>query len=264
MKDIPLITTIGADGIATLTMNRPQLRNAFDEDLINRICDEMGRLSTDESIRIIVLTGSGDVFCAGADLNMMQRVSNYSASENRDDARRLGHMLSAINNSKKPTIARVNGPAMGGGVGLIAACDIAIGVENAFFAFSEVRVGLIPAMISPFILQAISPRRARRYFLTGERFDAECAFQIELLHRVVASDRLDEAIDELCDTLLTCAPNAITESKKLIDAVKDRPIDEKIIDETAKRIAGVRSSSEGREGISAFLEKRKPSWVKDK
>ncbi|NNL89148.1 MAG: gamma-carboxygeranoyl-CoA hydratase, partial [Marinicaulis sp.] len=178
MTEQSLITTIDKRGVARLTLNRPEVRNAFDEGLIHNICDTMGRLGADENVRIIVLTGTGSVFCAGADLNMMSRVAGYTQTENTDDARRLAHMLWSIYHSPKPTIARVNGPAMGGGLGLIAACDISIGVDDAFFALSEVRVGLIPAVISPFVIEAIGPQQARRYFLSGEKFDAERAKEL--------------------------------------------------------------------------------------
>lgn len=261
MKDLSLITTIDSNGVAKLTMSRPDVRNAFDETMIHRICDEIARLSSDDGVRILILTGAGSVFSAGADLNMMKRAAGYSASENKDDARRLAHMLSAIHGSNKPTIARVNGPAMGGGVGLVAACDIAITVDSSFFALSEVRVGLIPAVISPFVLQAIGAREARRYFLTGERFDAAKARHIGLVHDTVPDGDLDNAVDKICDALLAGGPEAITAAKHLIYAVQGQPIDNKVIDETAKRIASTRASAEGREGITSFLEKRRPSWT---
>lgn len=261
MSEQFLITTIDGNGIARLTMNRPELRNAFNEEIITEICEAFGRFHSDPDIRAIILTGAGKAFSAGADLNMMKRAAGYSAAENKDDARRLAHMLNAIYTSPKPTIARVNGPAMGGGLGLIAACDIAIGSDSSFFALSEVRLGLIPAVISPFVIDAIGSRQARRYFVTGERFDAVTAKDIGLLHRVEAAGALDRAIDETIADILACGPSAQDEAKCLIRAVNHREIDKNILDETAGDIARLRTSDEGKEGIGAFLEKRKPNWV---
>ncbi|MBI1392716.1 MAG: enoyl-CoA hydratase/isomerase family protein [Alphaproteobacteria bacterium] len=263
MKDKTLQTTIDARGVATLTLNRPDTRNAFDEEMISAICDAFGRYGNDGSVRAIVMTGAGKAFCAGADLSMMQRAAGYSTDENRDDARRLAYMLHSINNCPKPVIARVNGPAMGGGVGIVAACDIAVASEDAFFALSEVRLGLIPAVISPFVVQAIRPQEARRWFLTGERFAAETAKRIGLVHMVAMGAQLDATIDALLQNILAGGPHAQKEIKSLINAVAYRPIDAKVMEDTANRIATVRASSEGKEGIASFLEKRKPNWVKD-
>ncbi len=263
MTEQTLITTIDSRGIARLTMNRPELRNAFHEALISDICESIGRFQSDPAIRAIVLTGAGKAFSAGADLNMMKRAAGFSATENKDDARRLAHMLHSIYSSPKPTIALVNGPAMGGGLGLIAACDIAIGAETAFFALSEVRLGLIPAVISPFVIDAMGVRQARRYFLTGERFDAATAKDIGLLHIVKPTAELESALDAMLNNILTCGPTAMHEVKSLIRAGLHRPINEKLLDDTAARIARLRTSKEGKEGITAFLDKRKPNWVKD-
>lgn len=263
MKDQHLITTVDKRGVARLTMNRPELRNAFNEALIGEICDAMGRLSADINVRVIVLTGAGSAFSAGADLNMMKRVAEFSAAENKDDARRLAHMLSSIYSSTKPTVALVNGPAMGGGVGLTAACDIAIAADTAFFALSEARLGLIPAVISPFVVQAIGARQARRYFLTGERFDAETARRLGLVHMVAMLEQLEATLDGVINDLLACGPVAQDEAKDLIRAVADRPVTDAVMEETAGRIARLRASKEGKEGVTAFLEKRKPNWVKN-
>ncbi len=257
-----VITSIDQNGIARVTLNNPEIRNAFNEEMIGQICDTMGQLSNNEDVRVIVLTGAGKAFSAGADLNMMKRVAQYSPAENKDDARRLAHMLDSIYNAPKPTIALVNGPAIGGGLGLIAACDIAIASEDAFFALSEVRVGLIPAVISPYVIEAIGVRQARRFFLTGERFDATTARRIELVHKVVMPVQLEASLEETVADLLVCAPSAQTHAKDLIRTVAFEPIDHKLTDETATRIAALRASPEGREGISAYLEKRKPNWVK--
>ena len=262
MENQILRTTIDNRGVARLTMNRPEIRNAFNEKLICDICDAMGRLNSDKSVRAIVLTGAGEAFSAGGDLNMMKRAGEASAAENKDDARRLAHMLHSIYSSPHPTIALVNGAAMGGGVGLTAACDIAIASESAFFALSVVRLGLIPAVISPFVVEAMGPRQARRYFLTGERFDAETARRIGLVHMVAMAAQLDETLDGVVKNLLACGPVAQGEAKDLIESVANRPITESIMEETAGRIARVRASAEGKEGIAAFLEKRKPNWIK--
>ncbi|MBL4620275.1 MAG: enoyl-CoA hydratase/isomerase family protein [Marinicaulis sp.] len=261
MTEQTLITTIDSRGVARLTMNRPELRNAFNEELIGGICESIGRYQSDPAVRAIVLTGAGKAFSAGADLNMMKRAAGFSASENKDDARRLAHMLHSIYSSPKPTIALVNGPAMGGGLGLIAACDIAIGAESAFFALSEVRLGLIPAVISPFVIDAIGVRQARRYFLTAERFDAATAKEIGLLHVVEPAAGLETALDAMIENIVGCGPTALHEAKSLIRAVAHHPINKKLLDDIAARIARLRTSKEGKEGITAFLEKRKPNWV---
>lgn len=263
MKDQVLQITITKNGVARLTMNRPDLRNAFNEQLINDLCDAMGRLGADQNIRAIVLTGSGSAFSAGADLNMMRRVAGYSAAENKDDARRLAHMLNAIYECKKPTIALVNGPALGGGVGLVAACDIAIASEDAFFALSEVRLGLIPAVISPFVVRAINPRQARRYFITGERITSEKAKELGLVHMVAMPAQLEATLDGVIENLLAGGPNAQSESKLLIRKVAYRAVDDGVMEETAGMIAKTRASDEGKEGITSFLEKRKPSWISE-
>jgi methylglutaconyl-CoA hydratase len=262
MKDSVLLTTIDNRGVARLTLNRPEVRNAFNEKLIGALCDAMARLSTDKNVRVIVLTGAGSTFCAGADLDMMRRVADYSAQENKDDARRLGHMLQSIYACEKPTVALVNGAAMGGGVGIVAACDIAIAAEDAVFGLTEVRVGLIPAVISPFVMRAMGVRQARRYFMTGERFDAETARRISLVHMVSMGAQLEATLDGVIKDLLASGPVAQKEVKDLIRAVAFQPVDERIMEETAGRIARLRASPEGKEGVLSFLEKRKPDWVK--
>ena len=263
MTENVLITTIDSRGVARLTLNRPDLRNAFNEEMIDQICDNMGRFNNDPNVRAVVITGAGGAFSAGADLNMMQRVAGYSPAENKDDARRLAHMLQSIYHSPKPTIALVNGPAMGGGLGLIAACDIALGAEDAFFALSEVRLGLIPAVISPFVIQAIGVRQARRYFLTGERFSSAAAEDMGLLHARAPAAALGEALDEIIDNLLKGAPEAQAESKALIRRVKYEHVTESVLNDVADRIARRRASPEGKEGVTAFLEKRNPNWLAD-
>ncbi|MEM6413489.1 MAG: enoyl-CoA hydratase/isomerase family protein [Pseudomonadota bacterium] len=261
MAETALLTTIDRYGVARLTLNRPEVGNALNEEIIAGICDIIGRFNGDPNVRVIVLTGSGDSFCSGADLNMMKRVAAYSADENKDDARRLAHMLHAINNATKPVIALINGPAIGGGVGVVAACDIAIASETAFFAFSEVKLGLIPAVISPFVIAAMRPREARRYFLTGERFDAMTARRMGLVHMVAMPEQINTTLDGVLDNLLAGGPNAQREVKSLINAVAFKEIDNSVLEDTANRIAQIRTGPEGQEGISAFLEKRTSGFV---
>ncbi|MEO0399315.1 MAG: enoyl-CoA hydratase-related protein [Pseudomonadota bacterium] len=261
MAEPALLTTVDRYGVARLTLNRPAVRNAFDEEMIAGVCDTIGRFNTDPNVRVIVMTGAGSAFCAGADLNMMQRVAAYSADENKDDARRLGHMLHSINNAAKPVVALVNGAALGGGVGLIAACDIAIASEEAFFALSEVKLGLMPAVIGPFVVAAMGAREARRWLLTGERFDAETARRLGLVHMVAMPAQLNATLDGVLDNLLAGGPQAQQEIKTLINAVAFKEINKSILEETAGRIANIRSSAEGQEGMAAFLEKRVANWV---
>ncbi len=262
MNDQVLRITIDGRGVARLTLSRPDVRNAFNEAVIDGICEAFGRFNNDPNVRIVVLTGVEKTFCAGADLNMMQRAATYSADDNKDDARRLAHMLHAINNSAKPVVARVNGPAMGGGVGMVAACDIAVAAESAFFALSEVRLGLIPAVISPFVVSAMGPQEARRWFLTGERFDAETAKRIHLVHMVAMDEQLDATVETVVASLLKGGPEAQRACKTLINAVAHKEINQSVLEDTANRIAQVRAGAEGKEGIAAFLEKRRPNWVR--
>ncbi len=261
MQDKTLTVTVDARGVARLTLNRPDVRNAFNAALIGEICDAMGRLNADAAVRAVVITGAGSTFSAGADVNMMRAAAEYSAAENKDDARRLAHMLTAIYDCQKPTIALVNGPAMGGGVGIVAACDIAIAAEEAFFALSEVRIGIIPAVISPFVVRAIGPREARRFFLTGERFDAEAAKRIGLVHMVCMGAQLQATLDGVVGDLVKAGPKAQAEAKDLIKAVAYAPLSDATMETVAGWIARVRASDEGVEGLSAFLEKRPPNWV---
>lgn len=253
---------IDARGVARLTLNRPEVRNAFDDRLITALLDAVQKLRADESVRAIVLTGEGKAFSAGADLKWMRRAAEFSEQENRDDARRLSNLMRLISTAPQPTIARVNGAAFGGGVGLVACCDIAVASEEAIFALSEVRLGLIPAVISPFVVEAMGARQARRYFLTGERFDAETARRIGLVHMVAMGAQLEATFDGMVKHLLSCGPNAQHEAKELIRAVAGVAITDSVMEETAGRIARLRASTEGKEGMTAFLEKRKPNWVK--
>jgi len=237
------------------------VHNAFDERLIASLTAAFVSLDTDDDVRVVVLAGAGRSFCAGADLHWMKRMAAFDRDENLADAQALATMLRTIYGLSKPTIARVHGAAYGGGVGLVSACDIAIGVPEATFALSEAKLGLIPATISPYVMEAIGAREARRYFLTAERFDAAQALRIGLVHEVVAADALDARVDALIALLRAAGPVAQLECKALIRGVAHRSIDEALIDATAEHIAAVRASDEGREGVAAFLEKRQPSWL---
>jgi len=256
-----LITVETKGGVGRVTLNRPEVRNAFDDALIARLTKTFRELDADNAVRAVVLAGNGPAFCAGADLNWMKRMAAFGKEENLADANALAAMLRALYALSKPTIARVSGAAYGGGVGLVAACDIAIAVPDATFALSEAKLGLIPATIGPYVIEAIGARQARRYFLTAERFDAAEARRIGLVHEVVAADTVDARIDAMVATLRAAGPGAQLECKALIRGVAHRPIDDDVIDGTAQHIASVRASPEGREGVAAFLGKRKPAWL---
>lgn len=261
MTDSPLITDIDVRGVATLTLNRPQVHNAFDADLIARLGAEFAKLHDDDDVRVVVLTGTGKSFSAGADLNWMKETATYSKAENHQDAQTFAAMMKTLYRLSKPTIALVQGPAYAGGIGLVTACDIAIASETAAFSITEVKLGLIPAVISPFVVAAIGPRAARRYFLTGERFSAEEACRMGLVHQVVPADELEATGQGLVEMILKNGPKSLDAAKDLIASVMGRPIDDAVFDDTSERIADIRASDEGREGIASFLEKRKPNWI---
>ena len=246
------------DGVARVTLNRPEVRNAFDDALIKQLHENFLSLGEDKAIRVVVLAGNGPAFCAGADLNWMKRMAGYDYAANLRDAQALADMLAALDRMPKPTIARVHGPAFAGGTGLVAACDIAVGTSEAKFCFSEAKLGLSPATISPHVIRAIGERAARRYFLTAEVFDAEEAHRIGML--TILTEKLDETLDGLLVHLLAGGPEAMQKIKELVRAVSSRPLDDALVADTAKRIAEIRVSPEGREGIASFLEKRKPAW----
>ncbi len=260
MTDAPLTTTIDDRGVATVTLSRPELHNAFDEGLIAGLAEALGRLAEDPAVRVVLLRAESKSFSAGADLNWMRRMAGYGEAENLADAERLAALMAALDRLPRPTVAVVQGAAFGGGVGLIAACDMAVASEAASFSLSEVKLGLTPAVISPYVVNAIGVRAARRYMLTGERFDAATAHRLGLVHQVVPADALDAAAETLTATLLACGPEAITECKALIARVARGRIDAALIADTAHRIARIRVTAEAREGIAAFLEKRKPDW----
>ena len=262
MSEYQSIMTEVDGSVGILTLNRAQRHNAFDEQLIAEITAGLRELEADESVRAVVLSSTGKSFCAGADLHWMKRAAGYTPAENLLDANRLAELMSTLNELSTPTIARVQGPAYGGGVGLIAACDIAVATYDAVFTLSEVKLGIVPAVISPYVLAAIGERYSRRYMLTAERFSAAEAYRIGLLHELVpGEEQLDEAIAEILDSLLANGPNAQAECKALIRVVAGQPIDDQTIEETVQRITRVRASPEGREGLAAFLDKRRPSWL---
>jgi methylglutaconyl-CoA hydratase len=255
---------LGREGSqATLTLNRPQIHNAFDDALIADMAAALGSLAADKGVRALVVTGSGATFSAGADLNWMRRMARAGEQENRDDAVRLAKLLRTLQFFPKPTIARVNGSAYGGGVGLVACCDIAIGVEGAKFALSEVKLGLVPATIAPYVVQAIGARQARRLFASGEVFDAAEAARIGVLHQCVAIGELDDAVDRQLHFLAKGGPLAQNEAKRLALRTGGMTSEssERIDAENADLIARLRVSPEGQQGLAAFLEKRAPDWT---
>ncbi len=260
MAETILLERSGA--VATLKLNRPQVHNAFDAILIAELTAALASLAADSSARVLVLTGSGSTFSAGADLNWMRGMARASGQENRDDALRLADLLRALQFFPKPTLARVNGSAYGGGVGLVACCDIAIGIEGAKFALSEVKLGLVPATIAPYVVQAIGPRQARRLFVSAEIFDAAEAARIGLLHQCVAPDLLDEAVDRQLHFLAKGGPIAQHEAKRLALRSAGMTMESaaRVDAENAELIARLRISPEGQQGLSAFLDKRSPQW----
>jgi len=249
--------------MAWLTLNRPQVHNAFDDGLITALSEAVNAAGNDPAVRAVVLTGAGASFSAGADLNWMRGMAGASEAENRADSLRLASLMRSLQFCPKPTIARVNGAAYGGGVGLIACCDIAIGTEQAKFGLTEVKLGLVPAVISPYVIAAIGLRHARQLFLTGEIFDAATALRIGLLHRVVTADALDESVQHALALLAKAGPVAQAEAKRL--ALRMAGIDEaqaeQIDRDNAALIARLRVSPEGQDGLGAFLDKRAPGWV---
>lgn len=250
-----------AGGIATIWLNRPDVRNAFDDTVIAELGAALATLAEDPAVRVVILAGRGSAFCAGANLNWMKRMAGYSYEENRTDALALANMLNRLYSLPKPTIARVHGPAFAGGMGLVCACDMAIASTEAQFRLTEVRIGLTPATISPYVINAMGERMARRYFLTAEAFDAAEAHRIGVVHDMTAPDALDGRITDIAAQLLQGSPAALAASKTLIADVARAPIDEALIGDTAARIAEARASEEGREGVRSFLEKRRPAWT---
>jgi methylglutaconyl-CoA hydratase len=247
-------------GIARVVLNRPDVHNALDDRLIGDLTLSLEKIAADRAVRLVLLTGQGTSFCAGGDLNWMRRTADYTYEQNLADAMNLAKLLATLNTLPQPTLALVNGPAYGGGVGLVACCDIAIAAETAKFSLSEVRLGLIPATISPYVVRKIGESKARRYFLTAEVFEAADAEKIGLVHEVVAASGLAEAAGWFIKRLREGGPASQAAAKQLIARVAGAPIDEALMEDTAKRIADQRASPEGKEGTEAFLAKRPPSW----
>jgi methylglutaconyl-CoA hydratase len=249
------------DGVATVTLNRPEMRNAFNERTISDITLAFDEIGNFDSVRAVVLTGSGPAFCAGADLNWMKKMASYTHQENHADASKLAEMLRTIYLCPKPVVARVQGDCYAGGMGLVAACDIALAVTEANFCLSEVKLGLIPATISPYVIKAMGENAARRYFLTAERFSAAEAHRIGFVHEVADAVELDAKVAAIVKALVSNSPNAVKQAKQLVRDVVGQPVNDALLADTAERIATIRASDEGREGVASFLEKRKPSWL---
>lgn len=247
--------------LATITLTQPEVRNAFSDEVIADITHAFHAVGKRSDVRAVVLVAEGPAFCAGANLNWMRRMADYSRDENREDAGLLAEMLRVIYECPQPTIARVQGDVYAGGMGLVAACDMAVAAEGAGFCLSEVKIGLIPATISPYVIRAMGARAAHRYFLTGERFDAAEALRIGFVHRVVPAEELDNAVDGLLKHLVSAGPAAARACKRLVIDVAEREINEQLIAATVEGIADIRASAEGKEGVQAFLQKRKPAWL---
>lgn len=249
------------DGYIVITLNRPDKRNAFNSKMISELHAAFSEISRDQSVRFVAIRGAGKTFSAGADLDWMKAAASYTQEENEADARALAEMLRALYEMPQPTLALVHGAAMGGGAGLVAACDLGVAMTDTKFKFSEVRLGLTPATISPFVIEAIGARWAKALFVTAEGFDALYAEKLGLIqYTVTSTDDLEMMAHYLRDLVLGAAPGAVADSKRLVHDVAGKPIDQALGEETARRIAARRASAEGRQGLSAFLEKRKPDW----
>ena len=258
MKHLLLNT---AGGTTTVTLNRPDVRNAFNDEVITELTAVLLELGKRPEVRCVVLAGNGPAFCAGADLNWMKRMADYTREENLEDAGALARMLEVLYKIPKPTIARVHGDAYAGGVGLVAACDIAVAADTVNFCLSEAKLGLLPATISPYVIRAMGARAAHRWFLTAERFSAAEAHRIGFVHEAVAADQLDAKVGEIAQALVNAGPEAVKACKQLVHDVAEREITAGLIRRTVEGIADIRASDEGREGVRSFLEKRKPNWL---
>ena len=258
-----VITDIDDLGVARVRLNNPGKHNAFDDQMIGQLTEAFVAIADNSNVRIMVLGSEGKSFSAGADLEWMKRMASYSYDENLRDASALALMLKTLNEIPQPTIARIQGPAFGGAVGLVSCCDMAVAASAASFSLSEVKIGLVPATISPYVIAAIGQRAARRYFITAECFDAHRALQLGLVNEVVDAEQLDQEIDRLINTLLANGPAAVTAAKQLVFDVAGKPIDQQLIDATCETIAAIRVSEQGQERLQAFLERRKPQWIKN-
>lgn len=248
-------------GVATLTLSRPEVRNAFNDEVIAELSKAFADVSARDDVRAVVLAAVGPAFCAGADLNWMRRMADYTREENLADAGALAEMLRVMYECPKPTIARIQGDVFAGGIGLVAACDMAVSVDTATFCLSEVKLGLIPATISPYVIRAMGARAAHRYFLTAERFGAAEAHRIGLVHEVVVAEVLDAKVAELTQALVSASPDAVKACKRLVHDVAGRDITPALIAQTVQGIADIRASAQGKEGVQSFLGKRKPGWL---
>lgn len=250
--------------IATVTLNRPEIRNAFNDEMISELTAVFKQLGQSEDVRIIVLAAEGKAFCAGADLNWMRAMADYDYEENLADADKLAQMLKTIYQCPKPTVAAIQGDVYAGGMGLVAVCDIAIAVKNANFCLSEVRLGLAPATISPYVIRALGARASQRYFLTAEVFNAKKARQLGFIHERVNEDELQDRVAAICAKIVNNSPDAVKTCKRLLHDIAGAIIDDELITDTVRQIADIRSSQQGKEGVQAFLQKRKPDWLVDK
>ncbi|KQQ30983.1 enoyl-CoA hydratase [Duganella sp. Leaf126] len=253
---------VARDGhTATVTLNRPDVRNAFNETTIAELTHAFRALGADDTVRAVVLAANGPAFCAGADLHWMKKMAGYTHAENHADALQLATMLRTLYACPQPVVARVQGDCYAGGMGLVAACDIVVAVDAAQFCLSEVKLGLIPATIAPYVIKAMGEQAARRYFLTAERFDAATALRTGFVHEVVSGDALDAKVGDIVKALVGNSPHAVRQAKTLVREVAGRTVDDALVEDTAARIAGIRASAQGREGVASFLEKRKPGWL---
>lgn len=257
-----VVLDIDPRGVATVTLNRPEKHNAFDDVIIAELTTIFTKINANQNAKVMVLAANGKSFSAGGDLNWMKRMINFTYDENIADAKKLVVMLETLNSLSIPTIARVQGAAFGGAVGLVSCCDIAVASDKASFCLSEVKVGIAPATISPYVIAAIGSRASRRYFLTAERFSASAAKALGLVSEVTQSEELDERVNKFVEDLLANSPNAVQVSKQLISDVEHRTIDEELMNYTSETIARLRVSNEGQEGLNSFFEKRAPSWQK--
>lgn len=249
-------------GVALISLNRPELHNAFNDELIEKITNTINEADQNSKVRLIVLTGEGASFCAGADLNWMKKMKNYSEEENYQDSLKLSNMFWTLNSCKKPVIGKVNGSALGGGVGLVSCCDYVIATKEAMLGLTEVRLGLVPAVISPFVMSKMGESFARAYFMSGERFSAEKAMSMGLVHEVVEADKLHEATEKVLKSFLLAGPQAAVLAKELVLKNKEMGMGKAIQEHTCRTIAKIRTGAEGQEGMGAMLEKRKANWVK--
>ncbi|MDZ7919387.1 enoyl-CoA hydratase/isomerase family protein [Rhodoferax sp.] len=255
------LTLTHTGALLTITLSRPEVRNAFNDEVIAELTQAFQTAAASAEVRAVVLAADGPAFCAGADLNWMRRMADYTRAENLADAAKLAEMLRVMYACPKPTIARIQGDVVAGGMGLVAACDMAVTVDTAGFCLSEVKLGLIPATISPYVIRAMGARAAHRYFLTAERFSAQEAHRIGFVHEVVPAEQLDTKVAELVKALVNASPNAVRSCKELVQTVAEREIDGTLIAQSVEGIADIRSSTEGKEGVQSFLQKRKPNWL---